>query len=102
MANTQETIADPRDRDKSKRVSALKELWPFLKPYKLMILAAFLALTLTAAVSLILPLAVRRVVDTFSSGNALILDQYFMAAIGIAGLLSIGTALRYALVTRLG
>ena len=102
MANTHEAIADPRDRDKSKRVSALKELWPFLKPYKLMILAAFLALTLTAAVSLILPLAVRRVVDTFSSGNTLILDQYFLAAIGIAGLLSIGTALRYALVTRLG
>ena len=102
MANTHEAIADPRDRDKSKRISALKELWPFLKPYKIMILAAFLALTLTAAVSLILPLAVRRVVDTFSSGNTLILDQYFMAAIGIAGLLSIGTALRYALVTRLG
>ena len=67
-----------------------------------MILIAFLALTLTAVVSLILPLAVRRVVDTFSSGNALILDQYFLAAIGIAGLLSVGTALRYALVTRLG
>ena len=47
---------------------------------------------------MILPLAVRRVVDTFSSGNALILDQYFLAAIGIAGLLSVGTALRYALV----
>ena len=52
--------------------------------------------------SLILPLAVRRVVDTFSSGNTLILDQYFLAAIGIAGLLSVGTALRYALVTMLG
>ena len=102
MANNNAAVADPRDRDKSKRISALKELWPFLKPYKLMILAAFLALTLTAAVSLILPLAVRRVVDTFSSGNTLILDQYFIAAIGIAGLLSIGTALRYALVTRLG
>jgi ATP-binding cassette subfamily B protein len=102
MANNNAAVADPRDRDKSKRISALKELWPFLKPYKLMILAAFLALILTAAVSLILPLAVRRVVDTFSSGNTLILDQYFIAAIGIAGLLSIGTALRYALVTRLG
>ena len=102
MAKTNAAIADPRDRDKSRRLSALKELWPFLKPYKLMIFAAFLALTLTAAVSLILPLAVRRVVDTFSSGNTVILDQYFLAAIGIAGLLSIGTALRYALVTRLG
>ena len=102
MASTNEADADPQDRSKSKKISALKELWPFLKPYKLTILIAFLVLTLTAVVSLILPLAVRRVVDAFSSGNTLILDQYFLAAIGIAGLLSVGTALRYALVTRLG
>ena len=102
MTNANLEAADPRDRSKSRKVSALKELWPFLKPYKLMISAAFIALTLTAVVSLILPLAVRRVVDTFSLGNPLILDQYFIAAIGIAGLLSVGTALRYALVTRLG
>ncbi|MCH1412395.1 MAG: ATP-binding cassette domain-containing protein [Rhodobacteraceae bacterium] len=102
MTNVNVTEADPRDRSKSKRVSALKELWPFLTPYKLMILAAFIVLTLTAIVSLILPLAVRRVVDTFSLGNTIILDHYFVAAIGIAGLLSIGTALRYALVTRIG
>ena len=102
MTNVNVADADPTDRSKSKRVFALKELWPFLKPYKLMILAAFIVLTLTAVVSLILPLAVRRVVDTFSLGNTIILDQYFVAAIGIAGLLSIGTALRYALVTRLG
>ena len=102
MVSTNAAEADLRDRSKSKKISALKELWPFLKPYKLIILIAFLALTITAAVSLILPLAVRRVVDTFSSGNTLILDQYFLAAIGIAGLLSVGTALRYALVTLLG
>ena len=102
MVSTNAAEPDLRDRSKSKKISALKELWPFLKPYKLIILIAFLALSLTAAVSLILPLAVRRVVDTFSSGNTLILDQYFLAAIGIAGLLSVGTALRYALVTMLG
>ena len=102
MVSTNAAEADLRDRSKSKKISALKELWPFLKPYKLIILIAFLALTLTAAVSLILPLAVRRVVDAFSAGNTLILDQYFLAAIGIAGLLSVGTALRYALVTMLG
>ena len=102
MVRTNEAEADLQDRSKSKKISALKELWPFLRPYKLIILIAFLALTLTAAVSLILPLAVRRVVDAFSAGNTLILDQYFLAAIGIAGLLSVGTALRYALVTMLG
>ena len=102
MANTDLVTEDPLDREPKNNLSALKALWPFLTPYKLTILAAFLALTLTAAVSLILPLAVRRVIDTFNSDNSLILDQYFLAAIGIAGLLSIGTAVRYALVTRLG
>ena len=77
MNNANLEAADPRDRSKSRKVSALKELWPFLKPYKLMISAAFIALTLTAVVSLILPLAVRRVVDTFSLGNPLILDQNY-------------------------
>ena len=102
MANTEVVKGDVMDREPTNNLSALKALWPFLTPYKLTILAAFLALTLTAAVSLILPLAVRRVIDTFNSDNSLILDQYFLAAIGIAGLLSIGTAVRYALVTRLG
>ena len=102
MANTEVVKGDVMDREPTNNLSALKALWPFLTPYKLTILAAFLALTLTAAVSLILPLAVRLVIDTFNSDNSLILDQYFLAAIGIAGLLSIGTAVRYALVTRLG
>ncbi|MDA0963279.1 MAG: ABC transporter transmembrane domain-containing protein, partial [Proteobacteria bacterium] len=48
-----------------------------------------------------LPIAVRRVVDNFQAEGA-ILDQYFLGALGIAGLLAIGTGLRYALVTRLG
>lgn len=102
MADTDVVNGDPLDREQPNDLSALRALWPFLKPYKFTMLSAFLALTLTAAVSLILPLAVRRVIDTFSSDNTLMLDQYFLAAIGIAGLLSIGTAVRYALVTRLG
>ena len=50
------------DRAKSKRVGALRDLWPFMSPYKGMMAAAFCALVLTAVVSLVLPLAVRRVV----------------------------------------
>ena len=42
-------------------------------------------------------MAVRRVVDNFETEDAALLDRYFMAAIGIAGLLAVGTALRYAL-----
>jgi ABC-type multidrug transport system fused ATPase/permease subunit len=90
------------DRPKSKRVAALRGLVPFLWPYRGLLGAALLALILTATVSLILPLAVRRVVDGFNDANAALLDQYFAAALVIAALLAVGTGLRYYLVSRLG
>jgi ATP-binding cassette subfamily B protein len=90
------------ERAKSKKLSALRGLLPFLLPYKVLMGAAFLALILTAGVSLTLPLAVRRVVDNFGIPDDSTLDKYFAAALGIAALLALGTALRYSLVTRLG
>ncbi|NEX45676.1 ABC transporter transmembrane domain-containing protein [Pseudotabrizicola algicola] len=89
------------DRATSKRVSALAGLMPFLAPYRRLLVLALLALVLTAAVSLVLPLAVRRVVDNFNA-DVVILDQYFGAAIVIAGLFAFGSGMRYYLVTRLG
>lgn len=90
------------DREKSKRIGALGALWPFVVPYRGLMAAAIAALVTTAVISLTLPLAVRRVVDNFRTDDTAVLDQYFLAALGIAGLLAIGTGLRYALVTRLG
>jgi ATP-binding cassette subfamily B protein len=90
------------DRPKAKQVGALRGLAPFLWPYRGLLVLAGMALVLTAAVSLVLPLAVRRVVDGFNEGDAALLDQYFTAALGIAALLALGTGLRYYLVTRLG
>ncbi|MDP3338690.1 ABC transporter transmembrane domain-containing protein [Frigidibacter sp.] len=89
------------ERAASKRIGALRALAPFLRPYLGMVLGALLALMLTASVSLVLPIAVRRVVDGFNQGAEL-LDQYFLAALVIAGLLALGTGARYYLVTRLG
>ncbi len=94
--------AGQEERAKSRRIGALGGLWPFLAPYKVMVLAAIGALILTACVSLVLPLAVRRVVDGFETSAEALLDSYFLAALGIAGLLALGTGLRYYLVTRLG
>ncbi|MDC1275228.1 ABC transporter transmembrane domain-containing protein [Ascidiaceihabitans sp.] len=90
------------EREKSKKISGLSALWPFMLPYRLLMAAAIFALVLTAMISLALPLAVRRVIDNFGSADGAILDQYFLAAIAIAALLALGTGLRYALVTRLG
>lgn len=95
-------ISSDEDREKSKQVGALRELWPFLRPYRVLAALAGLALVLTASVSLMLPLAVRRVVDNFNAEDGGILDLYFTAAMAIAGLLAVGTGLRYMLVTRLG
>ena len=90
------------EREKSKRLGALAGLWPFVAPRKGMIAASTAALLVTAAVSLVLPLAVRRVVDGFETSVEALLDSYFLAALGLAGLLALGTGLRYYLVTRLG
>jgi ATP-binding cassette, subfamily B, bacterial len=97
-----DTSAAIEDRPRSKEVGALRGLAPFLWPYRGLLGLAALALVLTAGVSLVLPLAVRRVVDGFNSGDAALLDKYFAAALGIAALLALGTGLRYYLVTRLG
>ncbi len=90
------------EREKSKRVGALRGLVPFLLPYRMLLVLAGLALILTAGLSLALPMAVRRVVDNFNTHNDALLDKYFGAAVAIAALLAVGTGLRYALVTRLG
>ncbi|MBM1310944.1 ATP-binding cassette domain-containing protein [Sulfitobacter mediterraneus] len=90
------------EREKSRKLVALRALAPFMWPYRALMIAAVLALISTAVISLTLPLAVRRVVDNFGTSEPELLDQYFLAALVIAGLLAVGTGLRYALVTRLG
>lgn len=100
MAQPNQTSEE--DRPASKKIGALAALWPFLKPYKLMMAGAGTALVFTAMLSLIMPLAVRQIVDNFNLAENTILDRYFGAAFVVVGLLAVGTALRYYLVTRLG
>ena len=91
-----------QDRAKAKAVGPLRALTRFLRPYRLLVWGAIAALVVTAMLSLALPLAVRRVVDGFAVESLQLMDAYFAAAMAIAGLLAIGTALRFYLVTRLG
>ncbi len=90
------------ERAGSRDIGALRALWPFLAPYRLNMALAIAALVLTACVSLVLPLAVRQVVDNFEIDAGALLDRYFAAALVMAALLALGTATRYYLVTRLG
>ncbi|GAA6195502.1 ABC transporter transmembrane domain-containing protein [Pseudophaeobacter arcticus] len=102
MARNKAAPTTEEDRESSREIGVLGALWPFMRPYWLLMFAATCALVLTAGLSLTLPLAVRRVVDNFRISESALLNQYFMAALVIAALLAVGTGLRYALVTRLG
>ena len=90
------------ERARSKKIGSLRALLPFLVAYRVWIIGAGLALVTTALVALVMPLAVRRVIDGFETDTAALLDSYFLAALVIAGLLALGTGARYYLVTRLG
>ncbi|MEP4036020.1 ABC transporter transmembrane domain-containing protein [Pseudophaeobacter sp.] len=102
MARNQAAPTTEEERESSREIGVLGALWPFMRPYRLLMFAATCALVLTAGLSLTLPLAVRRVVDNFRISESALLNQYFVAALGIAAMLAVGTGLRYALVTRLG
>jgi ATP-binding cassette, subfamily B, bacterial len=102
MIRSANASTDQDEREKSKTIGPLRGLAPFLRPYRLLMALAGLALIVTSSLSLALPLAVRRVVDGFSADQAAQMDQYFGAAIGIAALLAVGTGFRYYFVTRLG
>jgi ATP-binding cassette subfamily B protein len=94
-------LQNPEDRPTGKKVGALRALWPFVKPYKLNIIGAGVALVFTAMVALTFPIAARLVVDSFGLDSQEI-SQHFVTLLTIAVLLAFGTAARYYLVTRLG
>jgi ATP-binding cassette subfamily B protein len=90
------------DRAKSDRVASLRGLAPFLRPYRGTIAGVVAALMAASIFTLALPLAFRRVIDGFSAENAVLIDRYFLALIGVAFALAAATAARFYLVTWLG
>ena len=103
MARGPKSVADvAEDRASSKQVGVLRALVPYFAPYKLLVILALIALTITASVSLVLPLAARQVIDGFAVGDVALLNRYFLGAIIVAAIFALGTGLRYYVVTRLG
>lgn len=94
-----EAAGRPRSRD----LGGLRHLLPFLKPYKRRIAAALAALLLAAAATLVMPVAIRSMIDHgFSKENAAFIDSYFLALIGVTTALGLFTAIRFYIVTWLG
>ena len=94
--------AKPEERAKSDKVGPLRGLLPFLKPHGGLILGVVLALIAAAGLTLSVPVALRRVIDGFDPSEAALIDQYFLALIGVAAALAVATAMRFYLVSRLG
>jgi ATP-binding cassette, subfamily B, bacterial len=84
-------------------LGALKPLLPYAIVYRSRIIAALIALIAASAATLIVPLAVRRMVDFgFSASNAGFIRVYFLGMIGIVAVLALASGARYYLVMTIG
>ncbi|MGH6877980.1 MAG: ABC transporter transmembrane domain-containing protein, partial [Rhizomicrobium sp.] len=90
-------------RGKSRSLKPLRELVPFLVPYKWQIGAAFIALVCSATVSLLVPQAVRIMIDRgFHEAVVARIGVYFLPLVVASALLGLFTGVRYYFVTWIG
>ncbi|MEM9059135.1 MAG: ABC transporter transmembrane domain-containing protein [Pseudomonadota bacterium] len=93
---------EQEERAKSAKISPLRGLVPYLRPYIGTIVGVGFALVAAAALTLSLPIALRRVIDGFGAADYDLIDKYFTALIGVSAALAVATGLRFYLVSRLG
>ncbi len=84
-------------------VKPLRRLLPYIVRYRGRALAALVALIVAALTTLVVPVAVRRMIDFgFTAQAAELINSYFSVLIAVVGVLAVSSALRYYLVTTLG
>ncbi len=90
-------------RQSGGRLNPLRSLLPFIKPYWGTVLLALLALTVAAITTLVLPTAVRTMIDHgFSRQNSAHINEYFLKLFAVTCVLALATSARYYFVARLG
>jgi len=86
----------------SRRIGALRGLWPFLKPHKALAIGWLLFLGISSGASLVLPLAFRHIIDKgFGHSSQAVINETFIALFGVAVVLAVATAARYFCITLL-
>ncbi len=86
-----------------RHLGALRQLWPFIKPHRALAAGWLVFLGLSSGAMLVLPLAVRHMIDQgFSSANLAAINNIFLALFGVALVLAFATAARYFCITLLG
>jgi ATP-binding cassette, subfamily B, bacterial len=93
-------VAAPKRKIK---LRPLASLVPYVQRYRGRALGALGALILAALTTLVVPIAVRRMIDFgFTARGIELVNSYFLAMIAVAAVLAFASAARYYLVTTLG
>lgn len=86
-----------------KRLRPLLGLLPYLLNYRGRALLALVALVIAAVTTLIVPVAVRRMIDLgFSPEGIVLVNSYFSVMLAVVAVLALASALRYYLVMTIG
>jgi ATP-binding cassette, subfamily B, bacterial len=99
------TESAPNSATVERRVNLrpLASLLPYIWRYRWRALFALGALVVAALTTLIVPIAIRRMIDFgFTARGVALIDSYFLVMIGVAAVLAVASASRYYLVTTLG
>ncbi len=101
--STTESTPNPVTAERRVDLWPLASLIPYIRRYRWRALCALGALIVAAATTLIVPIAIRRMMDFgFTPRGVALIDSYFLVMIGVAAVLAVASALRYYLVTTLG
>src|SRR5690349_3583819 len=85
------------------QIRPLVRLMPYIANYRGRAFAALIALIVAALTTLVVPVAVRRMIDFgFSAEGIAMIDSYFGVMLAVVLVLATASALRYYLVTTLG
>ena len=96
-------MADKTRTESAKSLKPLARLTPYLRRYRRQIAIALVALIIASVATLIVPIAVRRIIDHgFTASNATLVNQYFSGMIGVVLLLAVSSAVRFYYVMWLG
>lgn len=96
-------MSTPADRPRAKSLNPLLALWPFLRPYRAMMVGAFFALLIAAAAQLALPVALRQLIDhVFAEKDFGKINIWFIGLIAAAAIYGVFAALRFYMVTWVG
>ncbi len=96
-------MADKTREENTRSLKPLVRLTPYLRRYQHQITLALIALIIASVATLLIPIAVRRVIDHgFTTANATLVNQYFAVMIAVVLLLAVSSAIRFYYVMWLG